>query len=117
AERLVVLSKGKVVADGAPRALYDAPPTLGVATLLGELSALPGGDDGSWIRPERLRPADDGEEVRVQGVAHVAGGVELTGVDRSGRPILLHLNAPPALNGDRLRVGWSPGDVLRLGTD
>ncbi|MDC0720381.1 ABC transporter ATP-binding protein [Nannocystis bainbridge] len=58
ADRLLVFGGGRLLAAGAPAALYAAPPSLPVARLLGEITPEPGGD--GWLRPEHLRLAVGG---------------------------------------------------------
>lgn len=53
ADELITLERGRVLARGEPHALYDHPPDLVTATLLGELTELP--DRTGHMRPERLR--------------------------------------------------------------
>ena len=108
ADELVVLVDGRVAAHGEPMALYQRPPSLGVARLLGELAQVPGG----FVRPERLRVRVDAggrapavEEAR----APRAGGVELT-LCVAGERVVAHAPEPPV--DPVTSVDWSDADVL-----
>jgi ABC-type Fe3+/spermidine/putrescine transport system ATPase subunit len=108
ADALVVLVDGRVAAHGEPTALYQRPPSLVVARLLGELAPVPGG----FVRPERLRVRTD-QAGRAAADEHarapLAGGVELT-LRVAGQLVVAHAPALPP--GPVTSVDWSDADVL-----
>ena len=64
ADRVVVMSAGRIEQVGAPRAIYERPANLFVATFFGEINRLASRDGAArLVRPEHLRIAPAGEGV------------------------------------------------------
>jgi putative spermidine/putrescine transport system ATP-binding protein/molybdate/tungstate transport system ATP-binding protein len=58
-DRLVVMSEGRVAADGPPGALYDDPPSSFVASFLGRSNELDLSADALWTHAEPTETAPD----------------------------------------------------------
>jgi ABC-type Fe3+/spermidine/putrescine transport system ATPase subunit len=109
ADRLLVFGDGRLLAAGAPAELYERPPTLTVARLLGEMTEEPGGR--GWLRPERLRLADAGVPGRVRGLACLGDRWEVE-VEVGERTHLVRSPEPPArAPGDPVHLRWDPAHV------
>ncbi len=112
ADRLVVMERGRVLAHGAPEALYRRPPDATTARLLGELTAVPG-DPARSLRPERLRVANG--TVRATGelrerILH-GESVELV-VAHADQMVRLRSTDARARLGDAIELWWDDEDVL-----
>lgn len=70
-DRIGVLLRGRLVADGPPRSLYQEPSTVYLASLLGESNFLRGRLDDGYIRLGEIRLSVAREEYLVEEGRHV----------------------------------------------
>ena len=119
AERVVCLSEGRVVHEGAVRELYDAPPTPELMTFLGPGNWLTPDEAALWLgaeiqhprcfRPEQFEIESAPEGVAVVGEVRFRGPVEevdLESFDTRARRRFFHRPAGPRLRvGERVTVG------------
>jgi putrescine transport system ATP-binding protein len=112
ADRLVVMHAGRVLASGAPEALYRRPPDATTARLLGELTAVPG-DPSRSLRPERLRIDDTSARAHGELRERILHGesVELV-VATGGQIVRLRTTDVRARLGDDISLCWDDEDVL-----
>jgi len=124
ADHLVLMDRGRVLAEGAPARLYARPPDLASARLLGDLTPVPG-RPGRWLRPERLVIADDPEDMapetwrsaqlRLDAVVCLGDRWELQLHGEGQRLLARALDPPGAGAGARVRARWRADDELELG--
>lgn len=99
ADRIVMLSDGKILQDGAPRDLYDRPAHVEVAAFFGAVNILPaeGAAPGDHIilRPEDLRPADSAERadlsITVGRCLYLGDRIRVTGMTAGGDMLTVDL--------------------------
>ncbi len=130
-DRLAVMRAGRIEAEGTPRQLYRAPPSLYVAQFLGPgktlagrvaggrmdsplgpVPAPPGLPDGPavlFLRPQDIRPAAEGAAAVVRSVSFQGESERVTALlDSTGAEVVLHLPA-----GQPLRAGQRVALALR----
>ena len=110
ADRIAVMSAGRIEQVGTARAIYEAPATLFVARFVGETMERPG--PGSTIRlhrPEhvRLLPEGEGRPARVAQATYLGAVTRLT-LETEDGPL-------PALDHEGRRL--SPGDAVGYAID
>ena len=80
ADRVVVMSAGRIEQIGTPRAVYESPANRFVASFVGETSEVPG-EAGALVRPEAVRVGPVGEagtrRARVAGATYLGAAVRL----------------------------------------
>ena len=113
ADTLVVLGEGRLLAVGAPQALYERPPSLTVGRLLGELTLVPGAAE-EWIRPEHLRIAAGGAPGRVRSTACLGDRWEVEVEVQSGACVVRCPGPPGCAAGDAIGLAWDASHVLRF---
>ena len=119
ADRVVVMSAGRIEQGGTPRDVYERPANRFVATFVGETSAWP--DDGTLFRPEAVRLVAPGEAgsraARVVALTYLGasqrlrldvGGAEITAYADGARPIAV---------GDRIGVAVAERDRMHFAAD
>ncbi|MBC8071924.1 MAG: TOBE domain-containing protein, partial [Deltaproteobacteria bacterium] len=112
ADRLVVMHAGRVLASGAPEALYRRPPDATTARLLGELTAVPG-DPSRSVRPERLRIVDAGARAHGELRERILHGESVELLVATGDQIArLRTTDVRARLGDDISLCWDDEDVL-----
>ena len=122
AERVVCLSEGRVVHEGAVRELYDAPPTAELMTFLGPGNWLTPDEAALWLgaeiqhprcfRPEQLEIESATDGAVVIGEARFRGTVEETELRHLQAAVQRIFFHRPA--GSRLRLGERATIRLRL---
>ncbi|NJC71940.1 ABC transporter ATP-binding protein [Planosporangium thailandense] len=145
ADRVAVLSEGRVRQIDAPVPLYERPADLFVADFIGANNLVTGmvGADGLQVpgvgvlpcpvpaaavgraatlavRPERVRLGTEGGLAGVVRDVTFFGGTTRVAVDVTGldRPLLATVAGATAVAlGDKTRVDWSASDAMLLGND
>jgi sulfate transport system ATP-binding protein len=96
ADRIVVLSHGRVEQDGPPRELYDRPANAFVMGFLGPVARL----DGTLVRPHDLalnpEPLDGALEAQVARVVHLGFEVRVELELEGGDPLTVQLTRDEA---------------------
>lgn len=112
ADTLIVLDRGRILAQGDPLALYQRPPDRTSAALLGELGPVPVGE--GMIRPEQLRVVAAGEgrvDAELRRQVCVGAHWELELRTREGRDVVAF--ASQAWQGARAcALTWADDDAL-----
>ncbi|WP_372425100.1 ABC transporter ATP-binding protein [Salinarimonas chemoclinalis] len=89
ADRIVVMSAGRIEQIGTPREVYERPENLFVATFFGETNRLPDGDGRiRLVRPEHMRlvPPGEGLAARVVSTTYLGATTRVT-LDSEAGPI------------------------------
>jgi putative spermidine/putrescine transport system ATP-binding protein len=115
-DRVAILNHGRLVQEGAPVALYDAPRTRFVADFLGKSNFLRAGGQLLSLRPEKIAlladgaAADNAVEGRIATWSYLGAGFQLAVETREHgmlRVALPSWNAPVApAEGLPVRLGW-----------
>lgn len=113
ADTLVILDRGRVLAIGEPRALYQRPPDHTSAQLLGALTQSPDPARPGFMRPERLRivAAEHGRmpaTLRARSFAGSDWEHELVVGDRT----IVALAREPWQGPDACALQWDDDDIL-----
>jgi sn-glycerol 3-phosphate transport system ATP-binding protein len=133
ADRVILLSSGRIEQNGAPSDLYETPANIFVARFIGtppmNLLKLESGARGAVIagsagprvapaelagatlgvRPEHVVIGRAGVEARIDGVEYL-GADSLVSCHVGGQPLTARLGGRVALRqGDGVQVGWAPG--------
>ena len=113
ADRIVVMSDGRIEQAADPRRIYEAPATRFVATFVGETNEI----GGALYRPEALRlvPAGEGLAATVRRATFLGAATQLELVTEAGDRLLAHDHAGRRLAaGDRIGVHLDRDAALRL---
>ena len=118
ADRVAVMSDGRIEQTGDPRAIYEAPATRFVAGFVGETNRRTGADGTVELtRPEatRIVPAGEGEPVTVRRVTYLGASTRLV-LDVAGVQWIAHDHEGRGLSaGDAIGVVVDPSAVMRFG--
>jgi ABC-type Fe3+/spermidine/putrescine transport system ATPase subunit len=129
ADRIAVMSDGRIEQVGAPQELYDRPGTRFVAGFLGDANLFEHADGVLVVRPERIRLAPaggaDAPPHAVRGrVAEVVflGTARKYLVERAGgAPVKVRIPAgepaPPLTAGDEVLAIWAPEEAVLVRDD
>jgi sulfate transport system ATP-binding protein len=94
AEQIVVLNKGRIEQEGAPRALYEQPANEFVMSFVGPVNKL----DGHYIRPHDIDivvdPSDQAEEAMIDRVIHLGFEVRIELTLHDGSHLHVQLTQP-----------------------
>lgn len=116
ADRIVVMSRGRIEQEGAPRAIYERPANRFVATFVGETNAWP---DGRLFRPEAARLCGSGRPARVTGTTYLGATVRVAARwdgHGEGDAIVLYVPARDAPGvGTCIRVAVDEAALMRFG--
>ena len=117
ADRIVVMSDGRIEQAGDPRAIYERPATRFVARFVGETNA---GPDGALYRPEALTvlPAGEGEPATISQATYLGASTRLVLVTDAGERWIAHDHAGRRLApGDRVGVALDATAAMRFGDE
>ena len=113
ADRIVVMSDGRIEQVGPPRAIYEAPATRFVATFVGETNEV----EGALYRPEaiRLAPEGEGRPATVRRATFLGASTRLELETACGARLLAHDHAARHLApGDRIGFHLDRAAALRF---
>ena len=117
ADRVVVMSAGRIEQAGSPRDVYQRPANRFVATFVGETNAWPD-DDRALFRPEAVRlvaPGMGGSRAATVLSCTYLGASQRVRLDASGRPITAYADGTRAVAvGDEVGVIVAEADLIRL---
>lgn len=119
ADRIVVMSAGRIEQIGAPRDVYERPDNLFVATFLGETNRLPDRDGRTrLVRPEHVRlvPAGEGLCARVVATTYLGAATRVTLDGEAGPMRILDLEARRLAPGDTIGVLVDESRVMSFPT-
>ena len=114
ADRIVVMSRGRIEQEGAPRTIYERPANRFVAIFVGETNVWP---DGRLFRPEEARLRDGGRPARVTGTTYLGATTRITATwdGFEGEPIILYVPARDASAlGTRIDVAVDEAALMRF---
>jgi putative spermidine/putrescine transport system ATP-binding protein len=113
ADRIVVMSEGRIEQAADPRTIYEAPASRFVATFVGETNAV----NGRLYRPEAIRvlPAGEGIAVTVRRATFLGASTRLELETADGGRLVAHDHEARRLaSGDRIGMRLDPARALRL---
>ncbi len=113
ADRIVVMSGGRIEQVGPPRAIYEVPATRFVARFVGETNEV----EGALYRPEaiRLAPGGEGQPATVRRATYLGASTRLELETVCGAHLLAHDRAARRLApGDRIGFHLDRATALRF---
>ncbi len=115
ADRILLMEKGTLIQEGTPQELYEAPNSTFSLSFIGEASLLDT-EDETYIRPQRIRFADEGTPAVIEGV-HFRGDRILYDALVGGHTVLIEtLNdgrTPPRAVGDAVHVVYDEQQIRK----
>ncbi|MEA2386081.1 MAG: sulfate/thiosulfate transport system ATP-binding protein, partial [Thermoleophilaceae bacterium] len=94
AEQIVVLNKGRIEQEGAPRQLYDQPANEFVMSFVGPVNQL----DGGYVRPHDIDilvdPSDRAAEAMIDRIIHLGFEVRVELTLHDGQHVSVQLTQP-----------------------
>jgi ABC-type sulfate/molybdate transport systems ATPase subunit len=116
ADRLAVMVDGRLVAEGAPRELFERPPTPEVARFFGYRGRLSEGGRTRFLRSSDVRLDPSGEiEARVAHTIPIEDGVRLELETERGR-VAAHVPLPGPQIGEVVRLSIGGGVLFDAAT-
>lgn len=73
ADEVIVLSHGKIIDQGSPQRIYNNPSSKETLDFIGQKNIL----DDSYIRPEKVKMSDDGEEFIIKDIIFMGSTIEI----------------------------------------
>lgn len=73
ADEVIVLNHGKIIDQGSPQRIYNNPSSKETLDFIGQKNIL----DDSYIRPEKVKLSDDGEEFIIKDIIFMGSTIEI----------------------------------------
>lgn len=73
ADEIIVLNHGKIIDQGSPQRIYNNPSSKETVDFIGQKNIL----DDSYIRPEKVKLSDDGEEFIIKDIIFMGSTIEI----------------------------------------
>lgn len=108
ADEIIIINHGEIVAKGAPMDIYNHPKNEFTLDFIGNKNII----KGKYVRPEKIRPDDNGEEFIIKDITFNGETIELDIENDENKLEMLILNDDVNYQiGDKIKVKYEMEDI------